>query len=443
MWQFAEAVAGIGEACRALDIPITGGNVSLYNETDGTRDPADAGARRRRRHRGRVEACSRRTFKRAGTPVVLLGDDPRRARRQRVPARRARADSRRAAAARPRGRAAAAAAAGRRRRGRPALSAHDCAEGGLAVALAECCFDTGGIGVEVDVPVAARPIMDASARSARSSASRPRASSCRRREPGGRSWTCSAAASPRPHGVPARELDRHDGRRHRRRDRASPSARRRIDDRRGRRASRIWATAHLSATVATPRLEPTRRGCSLAQPGPKRPDARQVPRRVRRLRHLRPRRGGEPRLPRASTRCSTAGRRAPASPRPTGTASRVTKEMGHVADVFNAPSAGAGCPGTLAIGHVRYSTAGDSRLANAQPFLIDCAHGQIAIAHNGNLVNAQELRDELERAGLDLPDHERHRGHPAPATRARGRPASRTRHRVASRRCAARSRWSC
>ena len=35
MWQFAEAVAGIGEACRALDIPITGGNVSLYNETDG------------------------------------------------------------------------------------------------------------------------------------------------------------------------------------------------------------------------------------------------------------------------------------------------------------------------------------------------------------------------------------------------------------------------
>ena len=35
MWQFAEAVAGLGEACRALDIPITGGNVSLYNETDG------------------------------------------------------------------------------------------------------------------------------------------------------------------------------------------------------------------------------------------------------------------------------------------------------------------------------------------------------------------------------------------------------------------------
>ena len=55
MWQFAEAVAGIGEACRALDIPITGGNVSLYNETDGKADPADARARRRRRDRRRLE----------------------------------------------------------------------------------------------------------------------------------------------------------------------------------------------------------------------------------------------------------------------------------------------------------------------------------------------------------------------------------------------------
>ena len=49
MWQLVEAVEGIAEACRALDIPITGGNVSLYNETDGTRDLSDAGHRRRRR----------------------------------------------------------------------------------------------------------------------------------------------------------------------------------------------------------------------------------------------------------------------------------------------------------------------------------------------------------------------------------------------------------
>ena len=43
MWQFVRAVEGMGAACRALDIPITGGNVSLYNETDGRSGSADAG----------------------------------------------------------------------------------------------------------------------------------------------------------------------------------------------------------------------------------------------------------------------------------------------------------------------------------------------------------------------------------------------------------------
>jgi amidophosphoribosyltransferase len=56
-------------------------------------------------------------------------------------------------------------------------------------------------------------------------------------------------------------------------------------------------------------------------------------------------------------------------------------------------------PGQSAIGHVRYSTAGESRLANAQPFLIECAHGQISICHNGNLVNADGLRNELVSQG--------------------------------------------
>jgi amidophosphoribosyltransferase len=72
--------------------------------------------------------------------------------------------------------------------------------------------------------------------------------------------------------------------------------------------------------------------------------------------------------------------------------------MGHVADVFSAPVL-ATLPGTSAISHVRYSTAGQSDISNAQPFLIDCAHGQIAICHNGNLVNARELRDDLVRDG--------------------------------------------
>jgi amidophosphoribosyltransferase len=77
---------------------------------------------------------------------------------------------------------------------------------------------------------------------------------------------------------------------------------------------------------------------------------------------------------------------------------RVTKAMGYVADTFDSDALGR-LPGRLAIGHVRYSTAGESRLSNAQPFLIDCAHGQIAICHNGNLVNADELRNDLVANG--------------------------------------------
>lgn len=56
-------------------------------------------------------------------------------------------------------------------------------------------------------------------------------------------------------------------------------------------------------------------------------------------------------------------------------------------------------PGTTAIGHVRYSTAGSSELRNAQPFLFEYSGGTISIAHNGNLVNATELRAELEASG--------------------------------------------
>ena len=55
--------------------------------------------------------------------------------------------------------------------------------------------------------------------------------------------------------------------------------------------------------------------------------------------------------------------------------------------------------GNRAIGHVRYSTTGSSNLKNAQPFVVDCARGQLAIAHNGNLVNAAILREELESRG--------------------------------------------
>ena len=74
------------------------------------------------------------------------------------------------------------------------------------------------------------------------------------------------------------------------------------------------------------------------------------------------------------------------------------KGMGHVARIFR-KQALKRLKGDLAIGHVRYSTAGKSSLVNAQPFRIDSCKGEIAIAHNGNLVNAFSVRGELERAG--------------------------------------------
>ena len=77
---------------------------------------------------------------------------------------------------------------------------------------------------------------------------------------------------------------------------------------------------------------------------------------------------------------------------------RLSKSMGYVADAFSEKTLEK-LPGTIAIGHVRYSTSGDSNADNAQPILIDCAHGQIAIGHNGNLINASELKDELVRHG--------------------------------------------
>lgn len=72
--------------------------------------------------------------------------------------------------------------------------------------------------------------------------------------------------------------------------------------------------------------------------------------------------------------------------------------MGLVADVFSRDVLG-DLAGTAAIGHVRYSTAGDSNPANAQPFLMRHHRGPIAISHNGNLVDASELRSSLEMDG--------------------------------------------
>jgi phosphoribosylformylglycinamidine synthase len=153
MWQFARAVEGMGAACRALDIPITGGNVSLYNETDGRAvlpTPVLGVV-------GLVEDADtvvRRAFRAEGDVIVLLGDTrdelggseylkvvhglirgvppvldlAREAALQRVLIEGA--------------------ASGVIR------SAQDCSEGGFAVALAECCIGTG-IGARTDVPAVA------------------------------------------------------------------------------------------------------------------------------------------------------------------------------------------------------------------------------------------------------------------------------------------------
>jgi phosphoribosylformylglycinamidine synthase len=153
MWQIVEGVEGIADACRALDIPITGGNVSLYNETDGQAiypTPVLGVV-------GLIEDASRalsRTFKRDGDDVILLGEglgelggsEYLKVVHGLVKGQPPALDLSREAALI--GLLVEAAAKGLLR------SAHDCSDGGLAVALAECAFGSDGVGVDVDVPAA-------------------------------------------------------------------------------------------------------------------------------------------------------------------------------------------------------------------------------------------------------------------------------------------------
>ena len=76
----------------------------------------------------------------------------------------------------------------------------------------------------------------------------------------------------------------------------------------------------------------------------------------------------------------------------------VHRGMGLVQDVFTADRI-TKLPGASAIGHVRYTTAGGSHIKNAQPLAVDCGHGSISVAHNGNLTNGLALRDQLEKGG--------------------------------------------
>jgi phosphoribosylformylglycinamidine synthase len=149
MWQLAEAIRGIGDACRALDVPITGGNVSLYNETEGEAiypTPVLGVV-------GLIEDASRvstRLFRSSGASVVLLGDNKGELGgseflaqlHDTVAGPAPELDLVREKALQQ--------LLVRLIREGVIESAHDCAEGGLAVTLAECAFDTS-FGVTADV----------------------------------------------------------------------------------------------------------------------------------------------------------------------------------------------------------------------------------------------------------------------------------------------------
>jgi phosphoribosylformylglycinamidine synthase subunit PurL len=159
MWQIVEAVEGIAEACTVLQIPITGGNVSLYNETDGQPilpTPVLGVV-------GLIEDATTvidRLFQASGRAVVMFGTSRGElggSEYQKVMTGEVRGLppvldlSLERALQQLLVRAISA---------RLVESAHDCSEGGLAVALAECCFESGGVGAVVDLPpasVEARP----------------------------------------------------------------------------------------------------------------------------------------------------------------------------------------------------------------------------------------------------------------------------------------------
>ncbi|MBD2449533.1 amidophosphoribosyltransferase [Nostoc sp. FACHB-152] len=84
-----------------------------------------------------------------------------------------------------------------------------------------------------------------------------------------------------------------------------------------------------------------------------------------------------------------------------GTKVHLHKDMGLVSQVFN-ESVLAELPGNLAVGHTRYSTTGSSRKVNAQPAVVETRLGSVALAHNGNLVNTTQLREELIQSNFNL-----------------------------------------
>ncbi len=150
MWQIGEAVRGIGDACRALDAPITGGNVSLYNETEGRAifpTPVLGVV-------GLLDDASKtttRVFKTDGSAVVLLGDNLGEIGGSEYLATMHNLVAGRAPVLDLKREKALQSLIIKLIRDGCVESAHDCSEGGLAIAIAECTFDSGGLGVTANV----------------------------------------------------------------------------------------------------------------------------------------------------------------------------------------------------------------------------------------------------------------------------------------------------
>ena len=160
---------------------------------------------------------------------------------------------------------------------------------------------------------------------------------------------------------------------------------------------------------------------------------------MRRLRHLRPSRGGEPLdLPRTLSRSSIAARKAPASlSRTEGRSACPARWARLPTSSTRRPSES--CRAISRSGHTRYSTAGESKLENAQPFVIDCAHGQIAV---GAQREPRQRAGAARRPRVDGIDLSRPAATPkssCTSTPVRGRRRSKTRWSNRSRSCAARS----
>ena len=407
-WQLSEAVRGLSDACLALELPVTGGNVSLYNEAPGSAiaPTPEIGVV------GLLEDVAKRVgpaFREDGNAVLLVGESRRRASR--------------AAST----------------RGSPGAAPEDGPPGARPGPRAP----PPGVHPRGGRP---RPASRA-ARTSRAAASPSRSPRWRSGAIAARSSGCTVGDSPavelfgespsrldrevaprhvpafillaRQHGLPGRRARLHGRRaaRHRARRRGRDRRRggaRQPDRRRARRRDRGPA-ARLGARPAT--------GARLGGSA----DADVWRRRRRPARIAATRR---PRSPRpACSRSSTAARSRPGSACRDGEHLMIYKDLGMVSQVLDErriPS----LRGDLAIAHCRYSTTGSTVWENAQPTFRLGPRRALAIGHNGNLVNTRELLGQLEGGRGRLPRQHRH-GAPdrAPRRRAGGghgrRPAPR------------------